>query len=203
MFDFWNNLSDSDKIAVVALVVSAFLGIVSMMISVCTLKQSSKMIENSTRPYITVYGNKVYLGVAKYVLIIKNFGASSGKITKFSCDTKLKDYALLKDYNPFEHIAGTTLAPKQSIHCELDLKKLKGNETITFEFEVDYEGIKKYPSNKFIVNVDAEIENTIAHQHAPQNDISGQPYPEMQILSKEIAIMNDAINGIGEQMMLK
>jgi len=202
MFDFLSQFKIGDCIEISAIIVSLTLGIISIIISCKTLKQNSNMIEESTRPCIAVYGNKVYLGVAKYALIIKNFGASSGTITKFNCDTNLlKEYALFRNYNPFEHIVGTTLAPNQSIFCELNLKKLKENKVISFEFEICYKGVKEYPSNKFIVNVGAETENIIAHTHA--FNIEDQPNTEMEMLTKEIAIMNDAINGIGEQMLLK
>lgn len=184
----------SDIIQIVGIIVSLAIGVVSIIIACKTLKQNSKMIEESTRPYIAVYGKKVYFGVAKYVLIIKNFGASSGTITDFKCGTDLKKYTIIKNFKPFNHIVGTTLAPNQSICCELNVQTLKDNKPDPFVFEVSYKGVKNYPKNTFVVNVTAEVENTTAHTHSDSRDIAEK-------LVKEISIMNDAINGIGEQLI--
>lgn len=193
MFDFWNNLSDSDKIAVVALAVSAFLGIVSMMISVCTLKQNSKMIENSTRPYITIYGQLVYESV-KYVLILKNFGASSGIITKFTSDTDLSGTTGLDNIKPFGHIVGTNLVPNQSICCDLDLGRLKKNNISTINFEIEYQGVKKY-SEKIVVNITATTENTRKRYSVPATDT------DIKKIAKSTQFIADALNGIEEKML--
>lgn len=185
----------SDIIQIVGIIVSLAIGVASIIISCKTLKQNSKMIEESTRPCIAVYGKKVYFGVAKYVLIIKNFGATGGTITDFKCNTDLKKYTILQNFEPFNHIVGTTLAPNQSIFCELDLKKLKDKKLDPFVFEVSYKGVKNYQNNTFVVNVTAEIENTTTHTHTDSKNNTAEK------IIKEISIMNDAINGIGEQLI--
>ena len=153
------------------------------------------MIEESTRPCIALYGKKAYLGVAKYVLIIKNFGTTSGTITDFKCSTDLKEYTIIQNFEPFNHIVGTTLAPNQSIFCELNIKRLIDEKPDPFVFEVSYKGVKNYPKSTFVVNVTAEVENTTAHTHADSKSNTAER------IIKEISIMNDAVNGIGEQMI--
>lgn len=189
-----------DCIAIIELIgvlVSLLLGIASIVISVLTLNQNSKMIEESSRPNIAVYGKKIYIGITKYILIVKNFGSSSGTITDFKCDKNLKDYALIKDYNPFEHIIGTTLVPGQSIFCELSLKSLNTKNISGFSFTISYKGIKTYLNNKFIVNTKAETENIIGHTHA--KDILS----EKECLYVELKNISDTLNGIGEEISLK
>ena len=195
-------MSVSDWIELFGIIISMAVGIVSIIISCNSLKQNSIMIEEATKPYITIYGKMVYLGVAKYVLIIKNFGASSGTITSFSCNQALQKTALFKYKNPFEHIVGTTLAPSQSVCCEFNLETIKNEQVEPLVFEVAYKGVKEYPKDTIIVNVIAETENLIGHTHSPQNDnktISTEDC--MKSLVEEIRIISDAVNGIGELML--
>lgn len=187
----------SDVIELISLIVSFGIGIASIIISVNTLKQNSKMIEESTRPNIVVYGKKVYFCTLKYVLIIKNFGSSSATITDFSCDKNLKDYSLIKNVAPFDHIIGSTLVPGQCIFCDLDVEKLKNKKVNNISFVISYEGIKKYSDNKFTVNIYAELENTIGHRHAKEE------LSNYDKLNEEIKLISDTLSGIGEEISLK
>ena len=56
--DFENfvlQLSPSDLIQIAGIIVSLICSLIAIAISLKTLKQNSKMIENSTRPYIGIY----------------------------------------------------------------------------------------------------------------------------------------------------
>lgn len=196
----WIEKWSNDNISVEA-GLSIILGIISLLIALITVNQSNKMIEEQTRPYITIHGQKTYLGLAKYFIIIKNYGTTAATIIKFDFDSTIKDYILLHNYNPFEHIVNTTLAPGQSVFIELDLSKLKG-KNLVFEFDIKYKAIKKY-KEKIILNVEGEIENTIAHTHAYEKDGFGNQLTEIEKLTKEIEILNDTINGIAEELIKK
>lgn len=50
--------------------ITAITSIVAVVISVFTLKQNSEMIENSTRPYIGIYGLSVFIVDRTYYIII-------------------------------------------------------------------------------------------------------------------------------------
>ena len=180
------NLNASDKINIALCILSFVLAAISVITVIITLRQNSKMIENSTRPYITIYGKKVNFGILKYYLIVKNFGSSGATITNFTSETDLSKYADL--YNPavFKHIIGTHLAPQQSIQCTLDINKLNKNNIETLSFQIEYVSSKKYKES-VTVNYIAETENAIIRSHlTPQ---------------EEIKTVSEALQGIGESML--
>lgn len=183
----------SDIIELIGIFVSLAVGVISTIISVETLKQNSQMIEEQTRPYITVYGQKTYFGTVKYVLTIKNFGMSGGTITKFNCNTDLKKYIIVQQYSPFKNIVGTVLAPNQSISCEFDIEKLKKCQLETIDFEIEYKGLKNY-SEKVAINFRSEIENIVTRKHSTDSD-------PLKQLASQSKIISDTLWGIGEKMI--
>lgn len=73
---------------------SVVLIVVSVAVSIATLLQNSKMIESSARPYIGVASLQVNNGSPFFLISIKNYGASAGSISKFSCSEDLGRYCL-------------------------------------------------------------------------------------------------------------
>ena len=137
-------MSISDIINIILCILSFVLAAISVITVVITLKQNSKMIENSTRPYITIYGKKTECGILKYFLVIKNFGSSGAVITDFHSEIKLEDYSSEYNPNPFRHIIGTHLAPNQSIVCNLNTDKLNADKVEQLPFQIKYFGNKDY-----------------------------------------------------------
>jgi hypothetical protein len=74
--DIVSQLQLSDLIDILAIAVSTLVGIISIVIATLTLRQNNKMIEESTRPYITIYSGITYFQRAKFYVILKNFGNS-------------------------------------------------------------------------------------------------------------------------------
>lgn len=70
-------MSYSEIISVALSVITVFTAIASVIIANKTLNQNSKMIENSTRPYLVIYGEVVHFQNMGYILILKNCGASA------------------------------------------------------------------------------------------------------------------------------
>lgn len=126
-----------------------------------TLQQSSQMIENQTRPYLTVYSG--FLGYEHMLvyLILRNFGQGNAYIKKWHSETDLSKYMIPKGKkmpDPFAHIEGTTLAPGQSLPVPFDYEKLKqasedsGHKGILkFSYVYEYNG-KQY-NEEAIVNI--------------------------------------------------
>ena len=115
------SLSPSDIIQIISICVSLITSIVAIVISLRTLRQNSKMIEDSSRPYITVYIGDTYFSSVTVYLILKNFGNSSAKITNFSASCDLKAIAYDADRVPFSNIVGTFLCPGESLRFPVDL----------------------------------------------------------------------------------
>ena len=70
-------LTTSDVIDLIGIFASLFIGVIAIIISILSLRQNSKMIEESTRPNIQIY--PVFLDDFFYI-IIRNFGNSEAVI---------------------------------------------------------------------------------------------------------------------------
>lgn len=99
--------------------VTVFTAICSVYIAIKTLKQNSKMLENSTRPYIVVYGRNIRLDETTYFyLVVKNFGASAAFIDSFHISEQL-EYGVNSDEDFIHRLNGAVIVPNQSHSCYL------------------------------------------------------------------------------------
>lgn len=117
------------------------ISIVAICISVKTLKNNNKMIEESTRPQVVVYSEITkYYKVPKYKIVIKNFGKSAALIKKFNYNKSILNFMYdSDDRNPFEKLNGVLIAPNQNIVITLNPKKIIALETnVDFQFEIEY-----------------------------------------------------------------
>lgn len=136
-------------------IVTTITSIVAIAISVKTLKQNSIMIENSTRPYIQIYGIKTSLGVPTYTLVVKNFGQSSGTIKSFKSNIDLAIISLDVNKMPFSCIENTTLAPTQSLRADVNPKKMPNN----IVFDIEYQSATR--TYKETININFQVEKDI------------------------------------------
>ena len=163
MYDFFNSLTNSDWIQFFGIVTSLITSIVAILISIFTLKQNSKMIEESTRPVISIY-SKYSDGILYY--IIKNFGASTAHIDKVITNFDIpKTDCNMVDGNPFKSLSNSTLAPMDSKICPLISHSLKNRK---FNFEIYYHSSTNKYHEKFIVDGDAD--NPFPDTHPSAND---------------------------------
>ena len=97
------NLTPSNIIEIIGIIVSLCTSLFAITISVKTLKQNSQMIEDSTRPYIGIYGGGIFVKSPDYYIVLKNFGQNSATIKSFSYDFDLaKCVDADSDHEPFE-----------------------------------------------------------------------------------------------------
>lgn len=150
MFTF-QPLNTTDLIQIIGIFVSLITSIVAIVISVKTLKQNSKMIEESTRPYLVIYGSSTNFQSPNFYLVLKNFGQSGAIVQSFTSNLDLANYSYNENYVPFSHIAGTTIAPGQSFLCNLDTRKLY-KESIILEFTITYAASNKLYTETFSIN---------------------------------------------------
>jgi len=143
----------SDIIQLCSVMVAVFIGIVSIIISVVTLKQNSKMIEESTRPNITIYADSIYIITNHLYLIIKNFGKSTGKIISFTCNYDLREYVHFKDTIPFSDLNGFSLVSQQKIYAAFDVGKMLEDCISNLTFIIEYESELKVYSEKIDIDI--------------------------------------------------
>ena len=76
----------STIVNIILCVLSFILAVISVVTVVITLRQNNRMIEESTRPFISVYTDEINAGDPFFYLVVKNFGKSTAYITKFEYD---------------------------------------------------------------------------------------------------------------------
>lgn len=148
----------SDIIQLSGIIIALVTGIISIIISVFTLKQNSKMIEESTRAYICIYGDTVNFQSLTYYLILKNFGQSGAVITDFHF-TPNNAFETSQKLNAkfFDHIRYTSLALGQSIRYPVKFKDVH-DITNTLQFDIRYSCNGKSYTEKSIINLDARLD---------------------------------------------
>lgn len=137
-------MSTSDIIEIISIIVSAFTSSVAICISVIAFKQSERILEETTRPYITIYSDTITVCEQSSYFVIKNFGHSSAVITDFRYDPILKQTHQLSNLfcNQFDSIAGIVLAPGQS---KLLPYKISALPIDVLTFSLSYQSnVKKY-----------------------------------------------------------
>lgn len=176
------NLTTADWIQIIIAVITVVGILTSMVISVITLKQNSKMIEESTRPVITIYKDTININTPIEYLVFKNFGSSSGTITNISYDEvifkKLVNEQAL-DLNLFKYFKNITLAPNQKYFLristkECDIKNLK--------FSIKYKSSIKTYQETFNINLSQDYAISYVQQHQK----SDNPQKEMYTISNSI-----------------
>ncbi len=157
-------MNTSNIIQLIGILVSLATSTAAIVISVKSLRENSKMIEASTRPYINIYGASTYIGDSNYYIILKNFGQSSATIHEFICDFDLKKCTVntTKD-KPFQSIDNSTIVPGQSLHALIDLNNAL-KETKAINFHVSYSsGTHKYEED-FCLNLAGNLGNFVSHK---------------------------------------
>ena len=164
---------------------SFILAAISVVTVVITLRQNHKMIESSTRPYLTIYYNNTYFDTMHHYLILKNFGASSATIVNFtsSCDTL--EFALNADRKPFVALSGVSLAPGQKISYVIDGKKFSTRESITFT--IKYQSNSKHFYCETIEILPKYLHNVCGLRASTEN--------------KEMRVISYSLQDIAEKML--
>lgn len=150
--------------------IQIIIAIVPIIISLITLKQTSKQIEDSTRPYLTFYHSKVNLGQPRNILILKNFESSAATINSISYDDSLMEVAYVSNLKPFSSTIGTTIAPGQSYKCEI---KSAPTENFIVNFKISYTSLSNKTYNESMsLKLDANRGNIQQRVSTKDKDIN-------------------------------
>lgn len=165
------SLTTSDVIEIVGIVTSFITSIVAIVISVKTLKQNSQMIEDSSRPYIGIYGMSVHIHQPQYYIIIKNFGQSGALITSFRPSIDMQQISKNDGFIPFSHFEGVSIMPGQSFRTAIDFDKVSSLGLSYIIFDVTYSCGKRTYSDSIQLKVDANLGNLESHQTPKSTDL--------------------------------
>lgn len=118
-------------------VISLLIALIAVAISLATLQQNRKMVEETTRPYISITFDSITICTQKTGFIIKNHGQSAAIIASFEVEKSLLDiHQNNKCRNEqFDFIAGTIFAPGQSVFLPY---KVVGIENPIVTFKISY-----------------------------------------------------------------
>ncbi len=106
-------LTIMESIQLAGVLVAISVGLISIAISIITLRQNRKMIESSTRPYIIISFDVLRNGSPVPYFVLKNYGSTGATLTSFEFSDSLK--CVTESYlQQFENIPGLFLAPQQS-----------------------------------------------------------------------------------------
>ena len=144
----------STKVNIALCILSFILAVISVITVVITLIQNSKMIESSSRPYLSMYISHIFCTNCIDYLVLKNFGNSSAIIKKFECNIDLGIGTYDVGRIPFEHIVGQTICPGQSLNAPLIMHKICST-TDSLSFLIEYSSGKKFYKDNIVINTKA------------------------------------------------
>ena len=181
-----NALTPSDIIQIIGIVAALLIGIASIVISIVTLRQNSKMIEETTRPYISIYSEYIHTGVPYLYIVVKNFGQTAATITHFNYNYDFANsqaYATKNGKDYLKDLVSSTLAPGQSRICALDYQNI--NAPVTFEIE--YKTNLKVYNDKIYLNLKGGATMAVGKSHEYKGDVLGAiSYTLQEMLQKSL-----------------
>lgn len=158
----------SDWIGIASIVATTAVSIISVVIAVKALRQTSQIIEDEGRPYVTIHYKVVVCGLSSGYFVLKNYGRSGANIKRFEFDQRLEDSnRLAQNYNrpQFPKLEGMFLAPGQSQLVEYMPSNIPSG---TFTFNIVYTGGSKEYCERVDIDV-AAISSLILSYSTPSN----------------------------------
>ena len=138
---------------IILCILSFILTAISVGTVLITIHQNNKMLEESTRPVITIYTQSINLGFPLTYLIVKNCGNSPAYMKQFNADIDFTGcYKINSSKNYIDEFSRCNFAPGQSRYCILDLNKIEN----TVNFAVEYSSQTKTYKETFEIDLSAE-----------------------------------------------
>lgn len=150
-----DSMATSDMLQLFGIIASLLTSIIAIAVSLVTVRQNSKMIEDSTRPIMSIYFDYSQLGTPISYFVIKNFGASAAIIRTLTYNDSVKNIPSSYSNPPaiFDGLVGNTIAPGQKFLVPFKHFEYPGGNAV---FEVTYTPTfktwKKY-SDRFEIEV--------------------------------------------------
>lgn len=181
--EFITKLTPSDIIQILGIIASFLTALVAIIIFLVTMRQNSKMIEESSRAIISIYPQSINTGTPMLFIVIKNFGNSPAIIHKFDYDFDFTDcYKFRSERDYLKDFVGSTLAPGQSRICGLDYTKLTRPVTFSLEYQ---SGSKKYRET-FTVDLQAGVNIPVPKTATSGKELHTISYTLQEMLQKNL-----------------
>ncbi|MFR4883622.1 MAG: hypothetical protein ACLUDL_06500 [Eubacterium callanderi] len=153
--------------------ISLLISLIAVMISLATLQQNKKMVEEANRPYLVVYYDNVQTlsDVFEYI-VLKNFGKTGAVIDYVTVDPPVKYWD--DGHQPFCKMKNTFVAPGQVFTTELfntNFPKPPNVETRTYT--IQYRTDSRTYKETYIIN-ETMLDSSIYAKPVPDVDLSVQ-----------------------------
>ena len=150
MEEFVSKLTPSDYIQICGIMTALIASFVSIIISIISLRQNSKIIKESNMAQIVIFPFN-FSGDMFDRIVIKNFGNTTGLIL----DIAVKPSDVLDEMiiNPFIYYKNMSLAPNQSFTTILQNKKINADNKIEpFDVTIKYKTLNKIKTETFHID---------------------------------------------------
>lgn len=178
------NLNISDIIQIIGIIATSSTGIIAVIISILALKQNSKMIEESSRPYISTYISSSHFGTPIMYIVIKNFGNTAATIFDFKTDINISEYTYNLNAIPFNEINGLTLAPHQKIVYPIKSRNRKDELLNKINISFKYSTANKTYSENILLNISEYYNSIDLRQYTESNPLKTLSYSIQDISEK-------------------
>lgn len=158
---------------IILCILSFVLAAISVVIVVLTLKQNNKMIEESTRPYVTAriehIGNTFYL-------CIKNYGQSAALIKDILINENMKKVLFEPFSDVFSDLKESTMPPGYSFMTAIQQDEVSGEEN-KLEMNIVYMSSVKEYAEHVAINLEAHKKALVGRTDAKRGE-------ELKLISK-------------------
>lgn len=165
------NIEISDWIQIAIASITLLGVLTSIIISVKTLKQNSKMIESSTRAQIIFFKDVYNFTTPAEYIIMKNIGHSLAHIISISYDRTILDTIKYSNSNPCEAIDKFNngyIAPGQSYKIPISTKN-SDSQYISIDIKYSDE-LRKY-NETYNISLKQDSSVCILQHHQPGNEL--------------------------------
>lgn len=142
-------MTTSDWIQVITSVITATTAIVSIFISIKSLKQAERSNYDANRPYVQLYVETLDTVYFDRYLVLKNFGNSGAKILAINFESELDEY---NEPRQMSSLVNGTIAPGQKFSTSIE-RSYKGKIHAKIKYS-DMQG--KIFEDEYILKSDQE-----------------------------------------------
>lgn len=180
---FFSSLTPSDWVQISGIILSTTVGFIAILISIFTLRQSNKMIEESSRPIVSVYTNTFNPGMPMFYLVVKNYGQSSAQMLEFKTDFDFSNcYGIHNSKNYIEDLSKCLIAPGQSKTCYLDFTKI--NRPV--RFSIKYKSAVKTYREEFVLDLTAAASLPVLKYATKDKELLSISYSLQEMILKNL-----------------
>lgn len=151
----WSTLNWEVASTISGLILSIVAIVISVIAVVKTSIDNNKILEESSRAYVSIYTEALITNRNYFYIVFRNFGNSNANIQSLEIDEKTRRMIKIRGIDRFDYLNGSNLAPGQSItHIIVTDNKDYDHNHIS-KFIITYTSGRKEYSDMFAFNLSA------------------------------------------------